>query len=142
MHSVLNGDMTCEYEIIIPEDIMDSFVREREKEMVINGYYNYYRTFSLSGMEIIFVKEHSRLRPLCLGRKIPEAFGLQQRNDVPGCSIRSAVPLQPGACHEFYGSFSGKGTGGEGRAFRVERGYDLRVSGTKDSGSLWTPAAE
>ena len=32
-----------------------------------------------------------------------------------------------GACHEFYGSFSGKRTGGEGRAFRVERGYDLRV---------------
>lgn len=50
VHSVLNGDMTCEYEITIPEDIMDSFVREREKEMVINGYYNYYRTFSLSGI--------------------------------------------------------------------------------------------
>ncbi len=49
-HSVLKGDMTCEYEITIPEDIMDSFVREREKEMVINGYYNYYRTFSLSGI--------------------------------------------------------------------------------------------
>lgn len=50
VHSALNGDMTCEYEITIPEDIMDSFVREREKEMVINGYYNYYRTFSLSGI--------------------------------------------------------------------------------------------
>lgn len=50
VHSVLNGDMTCEYEITIPEDIMDSFVREKEKETVINGYYNYYRTFSLSGI--------------------------------------------------------------------------------------------
>ena len=50
VHSVLNGDMTCEYEITIPEDIMDSFVREREKEMIINGYYNYYRTFFLSGI--------------------------------------------------------------------------------------------
>lgn len=50
VHSVLNGDMTCEYEITIPEDIIDSFVREREKEMIINGYYNYYRTFFLSGI--------------------------------------------------------------------------------------------
>ena len=32
VHSVLNGNMTCEYEITISEDIMDSFVREREKK--------------------------------------------------------------------------------------------------------------
>lgn len=50
VHSVLNGDMTCEYEITIPEDIMDSFVREKEKETVIAGYYHYYRTFSSSGI--------------------------------------------------------------------------------------------
>ena len=50
IHSVLNGDMTCEYEITIPEDIMDSFVRQREKETVIDGFYNYYRTFPLSGI--------------------------------------------------------------------------------------------
>ena len=53
VHSVLNGDMTCEYEITIPEDIMDSFVREREKEMIINGYYNYY-------LSLIHISEPTR----------------------------------------------------------------------------------
>lgn len=50
VHSVLNGDMTCEYEITIPEDIMEQYVAPQETQTVIDNYYRYYKTFCLSGV--------------------------------------------------------------------------------------------
>ena len=53
--SVLNGDMTCEYEIDIPDDIMEQYVMKSEADVVISNYYQYYRAFAQSG--IVDVKE-------------------------------------------------------------------------------------
>ena len=50
VRSVLNGDLSCEYEIDIPEDIMEKYVRRREKSIVAANYFRYYRAFSLSGI--------------------------------------------------------------------------------------------
>lgn len=50
VRSVLSGDLTCEYEIDIPEDIMENCVRSREKSIVAANYFRYYRAFSLSGI--------------------------------------------------------------------------------------------
>lgn len=50
IRSVLNGDLRCEYEIDIPEDIMEKYVRSREKSIVAANYFRYYRAFSLSGI--------------------------------------------------------------------------------------------
>lgn len=50
VRSVLSGDLTCEYEIDIPDDIMENYVRSREKSIVAANYFRYYRAFSLSGI--------------------------------------------------------------------------------------------
>lgn len=55
VQSVLNGDMTCEYEITIPDDIMARYVMPQESEAVIANYYRYYKAFGLS--EIIELHE-------------------------------------------------------------------------------------
>lgn len=36
VHSVLNKDLTCEYEITIPEDIMTQYIAPRGMENVID----------------------------------------------------------------------------------------------------------
>ena len=48
VRSVLNGDLTCEYEAIIPEDIMSKYLPSNEAQTVIENYYRYYRIFGLS----------------------------------------------------------------------------------------------
>ncbi len=50
VHSVLRGDLTCEYEIRIPDDIMLQYVAPKETRNVIENYYRYYRIFALSGI--------------------------------------------------------------------------------------------
>lgn len=50
VHSVLNGDLTCEYEITIPDDIMETYVATKGAEIVISNYYRYYSSFALSGV--------------------------------------------------------------------------------------------
>ena len=50
VRSVLNGDLTCEYEATIPEDIMSKYLLLSESQMVIENYYRYYRIFALSGI--------------------------------------------------------------------------------------------
>lgn len=50
VRSVLNGDLTCEYEATIPEDIMSKYLPLSESQMVIENYYRYYRIFALSGI--------------------------------------------------------------------------------------------
>lgn len=50
VRSVLNGDLTCEYEITIPDDIVSKYIDPREKDIIIQNYYRYYRAFTLSGI--------------------------------------------------------------------------------------------
>ena len=50
IRSVLNGDLTCEYEITIPDDIMKTYVTKQESDIIISNYYGYYKTFPLSGI--------------------------------------------------------------------------------------------
>lgn len=50
IRSVLNGDLTCEYEIVIPNDIIAKYVTPWETDIVIQNYYQYYRAFTLSGI--------------------------------------------------------------------------------------------
>lgn len=50
VRSVLSGNLTCEYEIDLPEDIMENYVRRREKSIVADNYFHYYRAFSRSGI--------------------------------------------------------------------------------------------
>ncbi|MDE6388056.1 MAG: GNAT family N-acetyltransferase [Lachnospiraceae bacterium] len=50
VHSVLNGDTTCEYEITIPNDIMFEYVMPKEAKNITENYYRYYRSFALSGI--------------------------------------------------------------------------------------------
>lgn len=48
IRSVLNGDLTCEYEIEIPDDIMQKYVIA-DRIIAIN-YFNYYKAFARSGI--------------------------------------------------------------------------------------------
>lgn len=48
IRSVLNGDLTCEYEIEIPDDIMRKYVIA--DGIIASNYFNYYRTFAQSGI--------------------------------------------------------------------------------------------
>lgn len=50
VRSVLNGDLTCEYEVTIPEDIMEQYVIQKEADIVISNYYRYYQAFARSGI--------------------------------------------------------------------------------------------
>ena len=50
VHSVLKGDLICEFEITIPDDIMKEYVTEKEQENIIANYYRYYHTFTRSGI--------------------------------------------------------------------------------------------
>ncbi len=48
VRSVLNGDLTCEYEIEIPDDIMHKYVTS--DRVIASNYYNYYKAFAKSGI--------------------------------------------------------------------------------------------
>lgn len=48
--SVLKGDLTCEYEITIPEDIMEQYLPGWESETVISNYQHYFKAFADSGI--------------------------------------------------------------------------------------------
>ena len=48
--SVLNGDLTCEYEITLPDDIMGEYVMKKKVETIISNYYHYYKAFVCSGI--------------------------------------------------------------------------------------------
>lgn len=50
IRSVLSGDLTCEYEIAIPDDIIAEYVTPWETDIIIQNYYQYYRAFTLSGI--------------------------------------------------------------------------------------------
>lgn len=50
VHSVLNGDLTCEYEITIPDDIMYTYVNKEEADTIISNYHRYYMAFTRSGI--------------------------------------------------------------------------------------------
>lgn len=50
VRSVLNGDLTCEYEITIPDDIMETYVTKKESDIIISNYYRYYNAFTRSGI--------------------------------------------------------------------------------------------
>ena len=46
VRSVLNGDLTCEYEIEIPDDMMQRYVIPKDQNIVISNYYHYYKAFA------------------------------------------------------------------------------------------------
>ena len=50
VHSVLGGDLTCEYEITLPDDIMDEYVNKKKAEKIASNYYHYYKSFADSGI--------------------------------------------------------------------------------------------
>ncbi len=50
LHSVLGGDLTCEYEITLPDDIMEEYVNKKRAERIALNYYRYYKSFADSGI--------------------------------------------------------------------------------------------
>lgn len=50
LHSVLGGDLTCEYEITLPDDIMEEYVTKKKAEKIASNYYRYYKSFADSGI--------------------------------------------------------------------------------------------
>lgn len=50
LHSVLGGDLTCEYEITLPDDIMEEYVVKKKSEKIASNYYRYYKSFAESGI--------------------------------------------------------------------------------------------
>ncbi len=48
IRSVLNGDLACEYEIVIPNDIMREYVIT--DGIIASNYFNYYKAFAQSGI--------------------------------------------------------------------------------------------
>lgn len=50
LHSVLGGDLTCEYEITLPDDIMEEYVNKKKAERIASNYYRYYKSFADSGI--------------------------------------------------------------------------------------------
>ena len=50
LHSVLGGDLTCEYEITLPDDIMEEYVNKKKAEKIASNYYRYYKSFAESGI--------------------------------------------------------------------------------------------
>lgn len=48
--SVLNGDLSCEYEITLPDDIMEQYVMRKKRETIISNYYRYYKSFAYAGI--------------------------------------------------------------------------------------------
>ena len=50
LHSVLGGALTCEYEITLPDDIMDEYVNKKKAEKIVSNYYHYYKSFADSGI--------------------------------------------------------------------------------------------
>lgn len=50
IRSVLKGDVTCEYEIEIPDDIMKTYVSGKDADIVISNYCQYFRAFAQSGI--------------------------------------------------------------------------------------------
>lgn len=50
LHSVLGGDLTCEYEIMLPDDIMEEYVNKKKAERIASNYYRYYKSFADSGI--------------------------------------------------------------------------------------------
>ncbi len=50
IRSVLNGDLCCEYEITLPEDVMEQYVRRKKRETIASNYFCYYQSFAHSGI--------------------------------------------------------------------------------------------
>lgn len=74
--SVLRGDLTCEYEIEIPEDIMQEYVIQKEQDAVISNYRHYYEAFARPGIVAFHEGPVSWIIP-CEGEKGPSmAFGI------------------------------------------------------------------
>ncbi|MDO4357869.1 MAG: GNAT family N-acetyltransferase [Clostridia bacterium] len=48
--SVLNGDLTCTYEIELPEDVMEAHVYRSEADVVVSNYGRYFSSFAESGV--------------------------------------------------------------------------------------------
>lgn len=50
VRSVLGGDTRCEYEITLPEDVMELYVRPKKRETIVSNYHRYYRSFAQAGI--------------------------------------------------------------------------------------------
>lgn len=50
IHSVRNGNLTCEDGSTIPDDTREAYATKKEMDIIISNYYRYYRTFTLSGI--------------------------------------------------------------------------------------------
>lgn len=70
VHSVLDGDLTCEYEMEIPDDIMQRYVFHKEQDIIISNYYHYYNAFAQSGIVSLHEGSVSWIIP-CEGEKGP-----------------------------------------------------------------------
>lgn len=68
--SVLHGDLTCEYEIEIPDDIMQKYVNQTEQDIAISNYYHYYKAFPQSNIIDLHEGPVSWIIP-CEGAKGP-----------------------------------------------------------------------
>lgn len=44
------GDLACEYEITLPDDIMEEYVVKKKSEKIASNYYRYYKSFAESGI--------------------------------------------------------------------------------------------
>ncbi|MDE5820444.1 MAG: GNAT family N-acetyltransferase [Lachnospiraceae bacterium] len=74
IRSVLNGDLTCEYEIEIPDDIMQKYVIA--DQIIASNYFNYYKAFAQSGIIDLHEGSVSWIIP-CKGEKGPSlGFGI------------------------------------------------------------------
>ncbi|MDE5597791.1 MAG: GNAT family N-acetyltransferase [Lachnospiraceae bacterium] len=89
IRSVLNGDMTCEYEFEIPDDIMQKYVIT--DRIIASNYFNYYRAFAQSGIIELHEGSVSWIIP-CKGEKGPSlAFRIHLNEENAESELKALI---------------------------------------------------
>ena len=89
VRSVLNGDMSCEYEIKIPDDIMQKYVIT--DQIIVSNYFNYYKSFAKSGIIDLHEGSVSWIIP-CKGEKGPSlAFRIHLNEDNAESELKALI---------------------------------------------------
>ena len=89
IRSVLNGDLTCEYEIEIPDGIMQKYVIA--DRIIASNYFNYYSAFAQSGIVDLHEGSVSWIIP-CKGEKGPSlAFRIRLNEENADSEIKALI---------------------------------------------------
>lgn len=89
IRSVLSGDLTCEYEIEIPDDIMQQYVVA--DRIIASNYFNYYKAFARSGIIDLHEGSVSWIIP-CKGEKGPSlAFRIHLNEENAESELKTLI---------------------------------------------------